>query len=572
MHILLCVINYKGTILISISEPVSGENFVDRVELLKKLHTAYLVDNIALVGPRRIGKSSIAEEFLLTLKQRNTIKFRFDVQGNMGTPGKFAVRLLRPFLSNYFMQFSNIADPRLDEIEINPSILIDAANQINSKILYNLSRFLVSYFPPSSENERAVLEKILSFLDDFSSEMNVKTVIVLDEFQEIVDLNKFKGFGNGKVLGFLQNIISGQKNVRYIFTGSAVRIMVDILEDKGAPFYGRVKRFNVRSFNKDDMSKLVYKCTEKPIAAEAMNLIYTLSNGHPFYTRIIISTADELSGDEGIITWQNVEESFVSELSRGTLDSHCTYLFESSLAKLEKRGTFLKEILRELSSGEASVTELSRRVGRKTGNLSLPLRNLYRLDLIDKSNKKYYISDPILEIWLRTVHGHNEPKLNIIKKNISKNYEEHVAALSSETGIFFESYMREMLRKFDGQLFKGFRLPRFNTIHGINTYDNLGEVTGKPSNVEIDALCQGDENWICEFKYGKKSVKEKDIEQLNKKKMLIEKKLKIQINRILYVAKCGFSKQVLGSDVWCLTFRQLNELRTTLNMKKIPTW
>jgi hypothetical protein len=40
---------------------------------------------------------------------------------------------------------------------------------------------------------------------------------------------------------------------------------------------------------------------------------------------------------------------------------------------------------------------------------------------------------------------------------------------------------------------------------------------------------------------------------------------------MMYVAKSGFSKQALDADVWCLTFQQLNDLRTTLNMKKIPT-
>ena len=93
--------------------------------------------------------------------------------------------------------------------------------------------------------------------------MKVKTAIVLDEFQEIVDLDKFKDFGSGKILGFLQGIISEQKNVWYLFTGSAVRIMSDILEGETAPFYGRVIRFNVGPFEKDDMAALVYTCVPK---------------------------------------------------------------------------------------------------------------------------------------------------------------------------------------------------------------------------------------------------------------------------------------------------------------------
>ena len=161
--------------------------------------------------------------------------------------------------------------------------------------------------------------------------MNAKAVVVLDEFQDIVDLNRFKGFGNGKILGFLQGIISGQKNVWYLFTGSAVRIMIDILEGGRAPFYGRVIRFNVTPFNRDDTAALVYKCTDKPVTDEALNLIYALSNGHPFYTRVIISAAEKISDNDVIVTRHDIEEAFITELFGGTLDSHCKYLFESSL-------------------------------------------------------------------------------------------------------------------------------------------------------------------------------------------------------------------------------------------------
>ena len=556
--------------MIPIGNPVSGKDFVNRIDLLKKLHAIYPVDNVALIGPRRIGKSSIVEQFLLTLKQKDTIKFRFNVQSNMGTPGKFAVRLLRSFLSSYFEQFSKLANPGMDVIEINPSVLADAASHINSKTLHNLTRFLDSYFPPSPENERAVLEKILRFLDNFSAEMGVKAVIGLDEFQDIVGLNKYGDFRSGNVLAFLEDIISGQKNVWYLFTGSAVRIMTRILESEDAPYLGRVKRFNVQPFNKDDTLKLVYKCINKPISSDALNLLFTLSKGHPFYIVVIIGAADTISGRSKVVSKQSIEEAFISELSGGMLDTHCNYLFNTSLGRV-KSAPFLKETLRELCAGESSVTQLSARVGRSTGYLSLPLRNLYNLDLIDKRNKKYFIADHVLEIWLRTVYGQNEPNLNNIKMSIAENYKEYIAALSTEVGVYFESYMREMLHKLAGQKYEGVRFPRFNSIQGaINMFDELGEVFGKPANIEIDALCQGDENWICEFKHRKKSVSKKDIKLFIKKKDFFEKKLNLQIHRMLYVAKSGFSEQALDSDVWCLTFRQIDELRTTLNMKKIP--
>jgi len=40
-------------------------------------------------------------------------------------------------------------------------------------------------------------------------------------------------------------------------------------------------------------------------------------------------------------------------------------------------------------------------------------------------------------------------------------------------------------------------------------------VFDRPSNVEINALCQGKENWIVEFEYRDKLVTEKNLKVLN---------------------------------------------------------
>lgn len=558
--------------MISTSHPVSGNNFINRVDILKKLHASYPDENVALVGPRRIGKSSIAEQFLLTLKTENTIKLIFKVHGNMGTPGKFAMRLLRFFLNSYFDIRPHQIASAIDEIELNPNLLVDVSNQINSKILYDLSRFLSNYFPPLPENERAVVERILRFLDEFSQEMNLNAAVVLDEFQDIIDLQKYKGFEDGKLFAFLESIISDQKNVWYLFTGSAVRMIIKILEDGDSPFYGRVKRLNVTNFGREAVFDLAHKCIEKSITAEGLNFLFSLTGGHPFYAVVISRAANSISGPDAIITKQNIEEAFIDELTSGALDSHSNYMFETSLGRV-RSDVFLRELLRALVHGESTQTELARKVGRSPGYLSPALRNLVNLDLVINRNKKYFIADHILEIWLGAVYGQNEPRLDIIRRKIAANYNEKIAALSTEIGIYFESYMRELLQKFNGQKYAGIILPRFDRIQGgINRFDESGEVFGKPSNIEIDALCQGDENWICEFKYRKKSVSRKDIDSLIRKKDFIAKEMRFPIHRILYVAKSGFCEYALNkSEVWCLTQQELNELRSVLNMPKMPS-
>ena len=126
-----------------------------------------------------------------------------------------------------------------------------------------------------------------------------------------------------------------------------------------------------------------------------------------------------------------------------------------------------------------------------------------------------------------------------------------------------------MLSKFDNQRYQGNRLPRFDEVQGVNSFDHEGEVFGKPSNIEIDALCRGRENWICEFKYKKKSVKKQDIDLLIRKKFFFEKKMNIEIHKMIFIAKSSFGEYALQSDVWCLTMQDINNLLSLLNMKKV---
>ncbi|MGA2940317.1 MAG: ATP-binding protein [Syntrophobacteraceae bacterium] len=553
--------------MLSTSHPATGPDFVNRQTVLKHLHSAYPHQNVVLVGPRRIGKSSIAQEFLRTLHTANTVKIIFDVQGNMGTPGKFAVRLLLAFLRGYLQEVRNICIPSLDDLELNPSALIGAADEIGSRALSDLSRFLVSYYPPGTEEERPVLERVLKFLDLFAIEMGVTVAIVLDEFQSIMDLGNYKDLKDGRLLGFLQDIISSHKNVWYLFTGSAVRMMIHILESEDSPFYGRVDRLNVTPFNKEDAWELVRRCTDKVVAGEALNLLFNLSNGHPFYLVAITNAVNRLTGARAIIGWQNVEEAFLSEITRGTIYSHCRYLFETSLGR-DKRSALLKEVLRELSTGEFSLTELANRMGRTTGYMTTPLSGLYNLDLIERRDKRYFISDTVLQVWLNAVHGQDEPRLDAIRKKITNNYQEYVANIKKELGFYFESYLREMLRKFDGRHYKGFRLPRFDTVDSSNAFDESGVVFGRPSNIEIDALCFGEENWICEFKHRNKMVGKKDVDELLRKRAFFEEKMSTRIHRLLCVAQSGFSEEALNSEVWCVTFRELDQLLSMLNMRK----
>lgn len=518
--------------MISTSRPIIGEDFVDRHEILRRLLNLYENEqNAALVGVRRIGKSSIACKFCKRLRTEakreklDVVPVYFEMHKNMGTPGRFAARLLIEALTQYFKHVHALTED-ISYLELDTRPLMELAKKIRSEKLLDLAQFLISYYPASPNNERQVFKRIFDFFDEFATEQEIKFAVILDEFQDIRMLERYKAFGNGVVLSLFEGISSGQRRVWYCFTGSMVRMMEDILENSEAPLYGRFRKIKVECFEAEDARDLITKICRKPLTGEALRLLQAVTEENPYYIVVINNRVQFLAeeGQKRMIDKELVEESIYSEIIDGELNSHCDYLFESFLARAS-HSTSLKEVMKYIALKDGMMpSEIAKDLGREMGEISPLLRNLQNVNLIIKHEKQYSIIDPVLSIWLRTVYGFNEPWLDKIKSIVEKNNKELISRLKRERGFPFESYIREFLQRFDSSVYDEKKLPKFERVDSVNINDEKGIVFGKQSNVEIDALCVGEENWILEFEYRDKLVSENDLKILEKRRKLVDEK------------------------------------------------
>jgi len=565
--------------MLTTSRPIKGKDFFDRRVIIQDLHTQYrLKQNVALCGIRRIGKSSIAEEFLDQLKKKDdkVLCVYFQVHHSIGSPAFFGLKLLAIILEVFCKQFSIQTDEDFSLLQLDVRRLKNIADTIKSQKLSSLSDFLIVSFPFDHGEERIIFERILEFLEHFAEEKDIQIAIVLDEFQDILALNKFEGFKPNRVLSVLDGTFSRQQHIWYCLTGSTVRMMDKILEDKDSPFYGRFRKIEVKGFEESDAKGFISKVLENPLTGDALNLIVNTTGGNPFYIVSICNTIQLFimrEHEKSIINKKTVEEAIVFEIKEGTLSSHCNQILESSLSRAS-RSTSLKEAVRIIAlKGFVTPSELARDTGRDIGEVSPILKDLQKIDLVKKVDKKYVISDPILSLWIEAVYEPSEPRIDKIQKFINKNYDELIAKLKTQRGFLIESYFRELLSKFDNTPFHDIFLPRFDSIEPLNIFDQSGEIFGNPSNVEVDALCIGSENWICEFKYQKESVRNKDLILLEKKKNLIEQKLKININNLSFISVSNFTEEALdqakSSKIWCIDPKILNELIEKYHMRKL---
>lgn len=201
------------------------------------------------------------------------------------------------------------------------------------------------------------------------------------------------------------------------------------------------------------------------------------------------------------------------------------------------------------------------------------VRGMCEFLLIRKHNKRYRVIDPVLSIWLKAVYGFSEPRLDRIKRSVEKSHKELISRLKRERGFLFESYIRELLQRFDSSVYDERKLPKFERVDSVNINDEKGIVFGKQSNVEIDALCVGEENWILEFEYRDRMVTENDLKVLKKRGKLADEETGIPIDQICFVSVAGFREEALcfaeESDVWCIELNVLNTLLKKYGMRRI---
>jgi len=350
--------------------------------------------------------------------------------------------------------------------------------------------------------------------------------------------------------------------------------MSNIIEDKDSPFYGRFEKVIVKGFEEEDMLNLIAKVCNKPVSGEAKNLLWALTSGNPYYVVVICSCAGFL--ESPTVPKKHMEEAFISSLIEGELNSHCNYLFDTSLGRVSKSG-MLKEIVKCITLyGRTRTSDIAKYLSRDRGSISPLLRTLLNMDLIEKVNGRYQIADNILFLWLKNIYfsGFPTEKIDIkrLKKDINKNYHELLSKLKQERGFLFESHVRELLRKFDGSRFKNRILPVFDAVNAYNIYDEDGTVFNKPSNVEIDALCTGEKNWLLEFKYKKGLATKRDVELLSKQKLLMEWKLQTSIDQLCFISINGFTEKCLefadSNNVWCIDQPALNDLLKRYSMHR----
>lgn len=355
---------------------VEGKNFCHRTALVRQIRE-HIADkqNILIQGERRIGKTSLIIESINTKNCRHIFVDLMSVK----TVDDICKRLLQGLV----------------ELEKRSGFL--------EKIIQNLKhlRPVVSIDPitggPTLELDISTPQKPDSILETFSVIESVchgkKTVIVLDEFQDILDLEC-----NNEVLALMRSKIQRQKNISYVFCGSIRKKIDSIFSDISSPFFKSAIPMTIDSIPVDDYFHFIeqkFQIGKRTIDKSLFEKIYQLCDGITGDIQQFCEAIWSITSYKDQVRDKTYNKALLLLFSR----EQKTY--ELAIGQITAFQMRCLVALAKLGNVGVTSTAFISKVGQTTpSSVKKAIQRLADIRIIFEVSKRYRFSNPFFKMWL----------------------------------------------------------------------------------------------------------------------------------------------------------------------------
>ena len=328
--------------------------------------------HIALLGPRKCGKTTIVKEHIKSAK--DVVPVYIDLNKLSLNPENFSIE----FIGNIIFHFLKKQLPEYKKFLLLETLL-KIGEELKSRNAFSLIKAIENELLKIKPDQKLLVETAFRFSEVLSNDSNKKFLIVLDNFENLLDLNNFS-----QIKDILSIIDFEAKNVIYVATSSAVKESLNLLK--------KFECYEIKNLDKNEAFGLIEGIlgkSDKKVCEE----IFALGNGHPFITELISEKYKET---------KNVKNAFLIELLQ---KNNSIYDFcNDSLSYYYNRArgqTLLKTILKVVANEELRLTQIAKRIYRSAPVTKSILERLMDADIICKKDNKFCFSDNVLRLWVK---------------------------------------------------------------------------------------------------------------------------------------------------------------------------
>ena len=360
------------------------ESFTDREAEIAELRADVRNgQDVVVFAPRRYGKSSLVWRATQELARDRVLVASVDLM-TAPTPAKLAEKLARAI-------HDDIASPLLrarerlrifGDLKVTPTITVDAQTGAPSFSFSVTER---------AEDIDATIERLLELPGELGAERKRQVALVLDEFQEVVDIDP-------KLPRLMRAVFQQQPEVAHVYLGSKRHMLRRIFSDENEPFWRSAKQMELGVIEPAEFAPFITRQFERSgrfISSEAVATILEATGGHPYATQELCYFAWQEVGAEERAEAADVEAALGRVLR--SEHAHFSLLWEraSSVQRL-----LLAELARE-PGRPLSADYRNRHNLPGPSTVQRAVEMLERGELVARDRGRVRIVEPFLAAWLQ---------------------------------------------------------------------------------------------------------------------------------------------------------------------------
>ena len=363
------------------------EAFTDREEEVEELAADMRNgQNVLVYGPRRYGKTSLVLRASELALADGVLVAYCDL---MKTPTKerFAAALAKTI-------YDDISAPSSQMLERAASIFRGLRVRPTMEIDPETGSLSFSFDASRRKGGGDIddtIEKLLELPQRIASERDRRAVLILDEFQEVVKLDK--SFPN-----LMRAIFQTQPEVGHVYLGSKRHVLDEIFNDKNEPFWRSAKRIEIGlipAAKFEPFIKQQFARTDKGITDSALDLLLTASAGHPYATQQLAYSVWSL-----VPTGHRAHDDDVTAALTNVLRGERNY-FSTLWDKATEHQRLLMLALAAEPSGLYSSDYQARHGLESASHVQRALTTLAKEEIVGRNEDgDYAIIEPFLAAWL----------------------------------------------------------------------------------------------------------------------------------------------------------------------------
>ncbi|MCX4241788.1 AAA family ATPase [Paraliomyxa miuraensis] len=408
------------------SAPVTASGFRDRTSEIARVLSSFEALQagaprwLALVGPRKVGKTSL----LLEAARR--------------APQALSVAVVDVFerapldLDVFRLFAARCIDALLDE-EMGGSLSrrLHAPAEVRALLhrapsLRTLDPGLRTDLDRLADDEATgdTVRRWLELPEELCIALDRTLVLAIDEVQELMGLTRYF-----EPFALMRSVWQRHQRVGYVISGSAPSVLRELVTSRHSPFFQHFHLFELGPFERVDAVELLVEASppDRRIPGALAERIVDIVGGHPFYLQMV--------GEALVSEPPPYDDATLKPVLQGLLFSRTGRLslyFHNEYARLVGHAATLAATLQAIAQeGPVRVTDVARTIGASTAST---VRYIERLgDAVQRDDDgRYRVADALFGTWVRW----RSPGGTVVPMSIvGDEAEQRVARILAELGF-----------------------------------------------------------------------------------------------------------------------------------------